>query len=78
MYGMIVIDMRPLSMIEDDAFTTIIYTLSHGYTVPSRTHFKTNSQLLKLCEKHAEVPPFICTLVFCFVLVCTEMFLGGD
>ncbi len=37
--NMLVTDMRPLSMVEDDGFTKMIHTLNPGYTLPSRTHF---------------------------------------
>ncbi|KAK9955448.1 hypothetical protein ABG768_015320, partial [Culter alburnus] len=36
---MLVTDMRPLSMVEDDGFTKMIHTLNPGYTLPARTHF---------------------------------------
>lgn len=37
--NMLVTDMRPLSMVENDGFRKIIHTLNLGYTLPSRTHF---------------------------------------
>ncbi|XP_035981203.1 zinc finger BED domain-containing protein 1-like [Fundulus heteroclitus] len=37
--NMLVTDMRPLSMVEDEGFTKMIHTLNPGYTLPSRTHF---------------------------------------
>ncbi|XP_053268172.1 tRNA (cytosine(38)-C(5))-methyltransferase isoform X1 [Pleuronectes platessa] len=37
--NMLVTDMRPLSMVEDDGFRTMIHTFYPGYTLPSRTHF---------------------------------------
>ncbi|KAF1377125.1 hypothetical protein PFLUV_G00197320 [Perca fluviatilis] len=37
--NMLVTDMRPLAMVEDDCFTKMIHTLNPGYTLPSRTHF---------------------------------------
>ena len=37
--NMLVTDMRPLSMVEDDGFRAMIHTLNPGYTLPSRTHF---------------------------------------
>ncbi|XP_061770688.1 zinc finger BED domain-containing protein 4-like [Nerophis ophidion] len=37
--NMLVTDMRPLSMVEDDGFRKMIYVLNPGYTLPSRTHF---------------------------------------
>ncbi|XP_054861960.1 uncharacterized protein LOC129347772 [Amphiprion ocellaris] len=36
---MIITDMRPLSMVEDEGFTAMIRTFHPGYTLPSRTHF---------------------------------------
>ncbi len=32
--NMLVTDMRPLSMVEDDGFTKMIHTLNPGYTLP--------------------------------------------
>ncbi|CAJ1057870.1 hypothetical protein F7725_004922 [Xyrichtys novacula] len=37
--NMIVTDMRPISMVEDDGFKQMIQTFHPGYTLPSRTHF---------------------------------------
>ena len=37
--NMIVNDMRPLSMVEDEGFKQMIKTFHPGYTLPSRTHF---------------------------------------
>jgi hypothetical protein len=37
--NMLVTDMRPLSMVEDDGFRAMIHNLNPGYTLPSRTHF---------------------------------------
>ncbi|XP_073488938.1 E3 SUMO-protein ligase ZBED1-like [Aquarana catesbeiana] len=36
---MLVTDMRPLSMVEDRGFRSMISVLNPGYTLPSRTHF---------------------------------------
>ncbi|KAI4892975.1 hypothetical protein NFI96_003470 [Prochilodus magdalenae] len=36
---MIITDMRPLSMVEDEGFNRMICTFNPGYTLPSRTHF---------------------------------------
>lgn len=36
---MLVTDMRPLSMVEDRGFKSMISVLNPGYTLPSRTHF---------------------------------------
>ncbi|XP_049902249.1 E3 SUMO-protein ligase ZBED1-like [Epinephelus moara] len=36
---MLVTDMRPLSMVEDEGFRQMIHVLNPGYTLPSRTHF---------------------------------------
>ncbi|CAL9707850.1 unnamed protein product [Knipowitschia caucasica] len=45
---MLVTGMRPLSMVEDDGFATMIRALNPGYTLPSRTHF------MKLMERKYE------------------------
>ncbi|XP_061578646.1 zinc finger BED domain-containing protein 4-like isoform X2 [Cololabis saira] len=37
--NMIVTDMRPIAMVEDDGFKQMIQTFHPGYTLPSRTHF---------------------------------------
>lgn len=37
--NMLVTDMRPLSMVEDEGFRAIINSLHPGYTLTSRTHF---------------------------------------
>ncbi|KAJ8348900.1 hypothetical protein SKAU_G00274890 [Synaphobranchus kaupii] len=37
--NMLVTDMRPLSMVEDQGFRTMINILNPGYTLPARTHF---------------------------------------
>uniref|UniRef100_A0A671UN90 HAT C-terminal dimerisation domain-containing protein n=2 Tax=Sparus aurata TaxID=8175 RepID=A0A671UN90_SPAAU len=37
--NMIVNDMRPISMVEDEGFKQMINTFHPGYTLPSRTHF---------------------------------------
>lgn len=44
---MLVTDMRPLSMVDDDGFTKMIHNLNPGYALPSRTHFT------KLMERHS-------------------------
>lgn len=36
--NMIVTDMRPLLMVQDEGFITIVQTFNPGYTLPSRTH----------------------------------------
>lgn len=36
-----VLNMRPLSMVEDDGFRALIIALYPGYTLPSKTHFTT-------------------------------------
>ena len=46
--NMLVTDMRPLSMVEDEGFRQMIYVLNPGYTLPSRTH------LTKLMERKYE------------------------
>ncbi|XP_074535564.1 E3 SUMO-protein ligase ZBED1-like [Halichoeres trimaculatus] len=37
--NMIIMDMRPLSLVEDEGFKQMIQTFHPGYTLPSRTHF---------------------------------------
>ena len=37
--NMIITDMRPLSMVEDEGFNRMICTFNPGYTLPSRPHF---------------------------------------
>ncbi len=37
--NMLVTDMRPLSMVEDDGFTKMIHTLNPGYTLPDMLTF---------------------------------------
>ncbi len=37
--NMLMTDMRPLSMVEDDGFRAMIHALQPGYTLPSRTYF---------------------------------------
>ncbi|KAL7383466.1 hypothetical protein ABVT39_011283 [Epinephelus coioides] len=43
--NMLVTDMRPLSMVEDEGFRQMIHILNPSYTLPSRAHFA------KLMEK---------------------------
>ncbi len=44
--NMIVTDMRPLSMIEDDGFTKMIHTLNPAYTLPDMLTFLHREQVL--------------------------------
>jgi len=37
--SMLVTDMRPLSMVEDEGFKKMVSILNPGYILPSRTHF---------------------------------------
>uniref|UniRef100_A0A8C1N977 HAT C-terminal dimerisation domain-containing protein n=1 Tax=Cyprinus carpio TaxID=7962 RepID=A0A8C1N977_CYPCA len=37
--NMLVTDMRPMSMVEDEGFKKMVGTLNPGYILPSRTHF---------------------------------------
>ncbi|XP_040275761.1 E3 SUMO-protein ligase ZBED1-like [Bufo bufo] len=46
--NMIVTDMRPLSMVEDEGFQRMISTFNPRYTLPSRTYF------MKIMEKKYE------------------------
>lgn len=46
--NMMVIDMHPLLMVEDEGFQKTIYTFNLRYTLPSRTYF------MKMMEKKYE------------------------
>ncbi len=80
--NMLVTDMRPLSMVEDDGFTKMIHTLNPGYTLPSRTHF-TNFVERKYEETFKEVKTAINTnnsklalTTDVWTSVATEAYLG--
>lgn len=46
--NMIVTDMRPVSMVEDEGFQKMISTFNPKYTLPPRTHF------MKMIERKYE------------------------
>ncbi|XP_065816547.1 E3 SUMO-protein ligase ZBED1-like [Labrus bergylta] len=79
---MIVMDMRPLSMVEDEGFKQMTQTFHPGYTLPSRTHFtklmegKYETTLSKIKSARKLTNSKIALTADAWTSVATEAYLG--
>lgn len=80
--NMIVNDMRPLSMVEDEGFKQMIKTFHPGYTLPSRTHFtklmegKYENTVAKIIDALKLIKSKIALTTDAWTSVATKAYLG--
>lgn len=80
--NMLVNDMRPLSMVEDEGFMQMVNTFHPGYTLPSRTHFtklmeqKYETSLAKVKDALKATENKIALTTDAWTSVATEAYLG--